>query len=622
MKKITRILIAGALTLPILGVAQVSTSVEARNAVIEEWTGIHCGYCPIGHATVNDEMAANPGRVVALNIHAGGYATPAPGELDLRTPEGTAHDAAFGPSGYPSSTLNRRTISYTGSSGPATGQLYHPAYLGDAEFVPTVLGENSEVNLYATASIDVATRVLTVDVEYYYTSDAPNSTNYLNVAILQNDIQGTQTTYGNYNPAAWTTYSVYGDLYTHSHVFRGFMTGQWGDPITSTTTGSTGTMSYSQTLPADIAGTIMDLGSIKIAAFVGDGYQDAGNVLTGIEVAPTLTGATLTDEIVLLETVAEDLAECNLGVAVTANVDAKVFNAGSNPIYYATFTYDVSGGTPTVYNWSTMTDPIMPFTTRILSLTPVSFTTTATNDLNMVVSDPNGTADLTADNSGTVNDIVSTALPTDNYVTVDLHTDNYGDEIWMEITNSSGTIVWSEGNENVQGNFDTGSFPPAADPTNPLGNDQSYSWDVALPALDCYTFTIYDYYGDGLSVGGSGAGYDVRDDNGSILFSEGALDFGGSEVGGLVANNSVSLNEITLEGLTVYPNPATDVLNISFNADTDDYTISLMDLQGRTLISQAGASNVSFSVADVAKGSYIVTIANENGIYTENVVIQ
>ncbi|HHZ81881.1 MAG TPA: T9SS type A sorting domain-containing protein, partial [Flavobacteriales bacterium] len=608
--------------IPVIGAAQVSTSVMPRNAVVEEWTGIHCGYCPIGHATVNDEIAANPGRVVALNVHSGGYAIPAAGELDLRTPEGTVLDGAFPITGYPASTLNRRTISYTGSSGATTGQVYHPAYLGDAEFIPTVLGENSEVNLDATASIDVATRVLTVDVEYYYTSNAPNTTNYLNVAILQGDIQGTQTTYGNYNPAAWTTYSVYGDLYSHGHVFRGFMTGQWGAAINSTTTGSTGTMSYTQTLPANIAGTIMDLGSISIAAYVGDGNQSAGDILTGIEVTPTLTGATATDEIVLLETVAENLAECNLGVAVSAKVDVKVFNAGSSPISSATFTYDVSGGTPTVYNWSTSADPIMPFTTRILTLTAINFTTTTNNDLNMAVSDPNGTADLTADNTGTVNDIVSTALPTDGYVTVDLHTDNYGDEIWMEITNSTGTIVWSEGNENVQGNFDTGSYPPAADPTNPLGNDQSYSWDVALPALDCYTFTIYDYYGDGVSVGGSGAGYDVKNNSGSILFSESALDFGGSEVGGLVANNSVSLDEIAIEGLSVYPNPATDVLNISFNADTDDYTISLMDLQGRTLISEAGSSNVSFSVADLAKGSYIVTIANEAGVYTENVVIK
>ena len=42
-----------------------------KNVVIEELTGIHCRYCPDGHARVNAIVEANPGRVVAVNIHAG-----------------------------------------------------------------------------------------------------------------------------------------------------------------------------------------------------------------------------------------------------------------------------------------------------------------------------------------------------------------------------------------------------------------------------------------------------------------------------------------------------------------------------------------------------------------------
>ena len=53
-------------------------------------TGIHCRYCPDGHARVNAIVEANPGRVVAVNIHAGWYATPKAGELDLRINNGSA----------------------------------------------------------------------------------------------------------------------------------------------------------------------------------------------------------------------------------------------------------------------------------------------------------------------------------------------------------------------------------------------------------------------------------------------------------------------------------------------------------------------------------------------------
>ena len=112
MKTISKIVLSPALLLPMIAAAQinVSTSVQQRNAVLEEWTGIHCGYCPTGHAAVQAAIDNNPGRVVALNIHSGGYAVPGAGEPDYRTPEGTIHDAAFPISGYPSSTLNRRVV--------------------------------------------------------------------------------------------------------------------------------------------------------------------------------------------------------------------------------------------------------------------------------------------------------------------------------------------------------------------------------------------------------------------------------------------------------------------------------------------------------------------------------
>ena len=42
------------------------------------------------------------------------------------------------------------------------------------------------------ATIVTSTRQLVVYVEVYYTDDSPEGTNYLNVAVLQNDILGPQ----------------------------------------------------------------------------------------------------------------------------------------------------------------------------------------------------------------------------------------------------------------------------------------------------------------------------------------------------------------------------------------------------------------------------------------------
>ena len=52
----------------------VSTEVSNKNVVIEEYTGINCGYCPDGHKRANEIAAANPGRVFVINVHVGSYA--------------------------------------------------------------------------------------------------------------------------------------------------------------------------------------------------------------------------------------------------------------------------------------------------------------------------------------------------------------------------------------------------------------------------------------------------------------------------------------------------------------------------------------------------------------------
>lgn len=75
MKKFTLALMA-LLSVGFAAKAQqyVSTEPANRNVIIEEFTGRNCGYCPDGHRIANEIMANNPGRVWAINVHAGGYA--------------------------------------------------------------------------------------------------------------------------------------------------------------------------------------------------------------------------------------------------------------------------------------------------------------------------------------------------------------------------------------------------------------------------------------------------------------------------------------------------------------------------------------------------------------------
>ena len=77
MKKVLSLVVLAFLsvfTVMAQGEQFVSTEVSNKNVVLEEYTGINCGYCPDGHRIANEIAAAHPGRVFVINVHAGSYA--------------------------------------------------------------------------------------------------------------------------------------------------------------------------------------------------------------------------------------------------------------------------------------------------------------------------------------------------------------------------------------------------------------------------------------------------------------------------------------------------------------------------------------------------------------------
>ncbi|MEG2665467.1 MAG: hypothetical protein RSA02_00425 [Bacteroidales bacterium] len=146
----------------------VSTEPSNRNALLEEFTGINCGNCPDGHLIANQIKAANPNNFFVINIHQGDYAVDP--SFDLTTNYGNALGQQSGLTGYPSGTINRHIF-----EGTAT-VMYRDKWKNS---VSKILTMPSYVNVGAKAKIDWATRELTVDVELYYTGNAPTASNYI-----------------------------------------------------------------------------------------------------------------------------------------------------------------------------------------------------------------------------------------------------------------------------------------------------------------------------------------------------------------------------------------------------------------------------------------------------------
>ncbi len=264
MKKIILLLffslITGAL---LLSQTLVSTDPQPKNAVLEEYTGIHCGYCPDGHAIAAALLANNPGRVVVIAIHQGSFAVPGSGEPDYRTPWGDALAGQAGVTAYPNGTVNRHLF-----MGGKTA-------MGRGDWTPSanqIMEETSPVNVGILSEYEEATRELTITVELYYTDNSPESTNYINVALIQSHIFGPQSGGGA------------GNNYEHMHMLRDLITGQWGDEVTTTTQGTLVERTYTYTVPEDFLDVPVIVEDCDIAVFVTETHQEiySGDVVEAI----------------------------------------------------------------------------------------------------------------------------------------------------------------------------------------------------------------------------------------------------------------------------------------------------------------------------------------------------
>lgn len=89
---------------------------------------------------------------------------------------------------------------------------------------------------------------------------------------------------------------------------------------------------------------------------------------------------------------------------------------------------------------------------------------------------------------------------------------------------------------------------------------------------------------------------------------------------------TLGLAEAKTINMEVFPNPATDVVNVKFDGQGGEYTVSIIDLAGRTVASKvvtgSGATAVEVPVAGLVAGNYLIAIANETGSYTQKLMVK
>lgn len=551
----------------------VSTTPENKNVVLEEFTGWSCQFCPDGHRRAKAFQQANPGDVVLINVHTGGYANPGSTGFDVRTSFGTALANQSGLTGYPAGTINRRVF-----QGNATA-LSRGAW---ATYGAQVLAENSPVNVATQATLDIVTRELIVDVEVYYTGNAANPTNKLNVALLQNGIIGPQIESG---------VGTHSD-YVHNHVLRHLITGQWGDDIDTTTAGHFVSRQYVYTIPETIGSEPVDITQLEVAAFVAEGNQ---TILSG-----TVTEyITLTNFPFQLDAGVKDIltpAEiCGTEVAPSFTF----VNYGEQEITSLEITYDVNGGTPSTYTW---TGSIRALQSGLVTLPEVTFSPEATNTVNVSITAVNGNTD---ENTG--NDAGSTTFVPADYagtldVRVEIKTDNYGSETSWEIRDEDNNLIGSGGN---------------------YGNMQTYNTTVTLTEGKCYTFIAKDSYGDGMCCGEGNGSYGVYDMSGRPVAVGGQFSL--EERTPFKSQNNVGITELNASQISLYPNPSNGLVTVDFGANTMEMAnIQVVDALGKVVFTTTAnaVSKTQIDLSHLANGLYNVVVFDGQSQLTKTINVQ
>ncbi|WP_185146659.1 M43 family zinc metalloprotease [Chryseobacterium sp.] len=274
---------------------------------------------------------------------------------------------------------------------------------------------------------------------------------------------------------------------------------------------------------------------------------------------------------------------CSSGFKLT------LYNRGTSLLTSAVITYTVNGGTPQIYNWtgSLAQDKFSTF------FVPVS-SAVASGTVTAAITTVNGTADQRITNNTATGSYVSSPLPASyafSTVVFTLQRDLYGSETRWELKNSAGTIVTQGG---PYANASGSTLPPLITQTWNLANNT------------CYTFTIYDDYQDGICCGGGNGYVRIKSQDGLTTVFE-ATNFGASASKSF-GSNLLAASEALLTDVNIYPNPATDILNITKVSDKATYTIH--NTVGQ-IVSRGNVKNNKVSVDRLTKGVYIITLNYE-----------
>ena len=374
-------------------------------------------------------------------------------------------------------------------------------------------------------------------------------------------------------------------------------------------------------MPSTIVNIDLKIGDLKFFAFVGPGKNSVGDseLFSAAEVNPIIVN--IPSATAKMEGITNSFINIGCDTSSTITPKVKIFNEGQE-ITSLKFATSINGATAYESTW---TGSIASYETKEITITGVpNFTPSIYyNNVKVDIIEVNG-GNGTVGSAYTATSTISSAKTvTGSDLTVEIYTDNYPGETSWEILNSNSQVVASGGN-----------YTPTTQQVLSPDACKTKTHDIVLTESDCYSFKMKDSYGDGMAYGSNpagGFGFKIKKGN-QTLYSLISTPFEYTLIDGILNftydNSYVGLSNLENKlSMNVYPNPAKEQVSISFNADNKDYTINLVDITGRTLITKSysslnGSQVIDLPLNDISAGNYMITIASENGIVNKQISVQ
>lgn len=586
MKYFTKLLftISAVFTGTIYAQTLVGTTTTKRVAVLEESTGNYCTYCPDGHKRADQIDATHGNQVITLKLQGGSYAGTDPiFGGSLATDHGNIVQNQFPTStGWPYGFVNRVYLDRNRSQW--------------ATDVAAIVGQDSPVNVGIEATIDATTKEMIVNVEYYYTADEANPTNYLHIGYYQDNIAAFQFDPGFYQE---NFYLAEDEVYKFNHCFRANITpisssGTWGEEITSTTTGSTNFISKTITLPNSFNNFNVEAGGIKVFAFISK--TDKGEIISGAKATPVVSNypTAINAKLLYAGPGADDFC---VGSDWTAKPMIIISNSGGTNLTNAQISYGINGGNQSD-SWSGGTLKPSEKVGVYLNETPL-FTYNTTNTFDAEITDVNSTTDDdVSDNTKSATFSGTTRSKTATIVRVEAKVDEWGpDESGWRLRNSNGDIVFEVNVGDMVEGVNIEKITLTEDVT------------------DCYQFEIFDTYGDGWGSNMYFRIYNDEDNSTLTTANPSTGQMSKRTTKALEITTPLNVNDISKTNLiSIFPNPTNGNSNLELNlVENSNVKVDVLNTLGqvvftKTLTNVSGNQTINIDSQNFESGLYLVNI--------------